>query len=168
MTGLRKLIGLTVVLDGRASGHVAKGVLQRDGRSLRGIVIRNGLQGAKWLRSEQISLIGQVSVIARGEASRMPKDADFRLFAVTDSAGERLGVVTDALIDRETLAVRALEVSSGPVDDLLNGRWYATAYSVHARGKTGHVTIPSVWEEVGDDEQNDGGGRDRIHDWHQV
>ena len=168
MTGLKRLIGLTVVLGGRAAGHVAKGVLSRDGRCLRGLVVRNGFQGARWLPGEQISLIGEVSVIARGAPSRVPKDADFRLFAVTDSMGERLGVVTDALIDCETLKVRALEISSGPVDDLLSGRWFATAYRVHARGGVGHVTVPSIREEVGDDGQIDGGGRDRIYDRSEV
>ena len=168
LTGLKRLIGLTVVMDGRAAGHVAKGILSRDGKRLRGLVVRSGFQGARWLPGESIALIGQVSVIASGAPSRMPRDADFKLFAVSDSLGERLGVVTDALIDRETLSVKALEISSGPVDDLISGRWYATAYRVHARGGAGHVTIPTIREDVTDDGQNDGGGRDRIPDWHEV
>ena len=50
--------------------------------------------------------------------------------------------MTDALIDERTLNVVALEVSSGPIDDLFDGRWYATNFSVTEAGRTtGHVTI---------------------------
>ncbi len=148
MTGLKKMIGLPVIMEGRTAGSVMRGVLTADGRSLRGIVMRGGLTGARWLPREQISLVGKISVIARGKPRRLPRDADFHLFRVTDPAGERLGVVTDALLNEETLRVTALEISAGPIDDLTDGRWYATAYSVQPSGGTGHVTIPTVREEV--------------------
>lgn len=148
MTGLKRMIGLPVVVDGHNAGCVMRGVLTEDGRSLRGIVMRGGLRGARWLPREQISLVGKISVIASGKPKRIPKSADYRLFRVTDSNGERLGIVTDALLNEETLRVAALEISAGPVDDLTVGRWYATAFSVQPGGSTGHVTIPSVREEV--------------------
>ena len=28
------------------------------------------------------------------------------------------------------------------LDDLLDGRWYATAFDISSTGSTGHVTIP--------------------------
>ena len=59
--------------------------------------------------------------------------------------------MTDALLNEETLRVAALEISAGPIDDLAEGRWYATAYSVQPSGGMGHVTIPMIREEVTDE-----------------
>ena len=142
------MVGLPVIVEGKAIGSVLRGVLTVDGRSLRGIVMRGGLLGARWLPRNQIALVGRVSVIAAGKPQRVPKDATYRLFRVTDGAGERLGSVTDALLHEETLRVAALEISAGPVDDLIDGRWYATAYQVRPAGDTGHVTIQTVREEA--------------------
>lgn len=151
MTGLKKMIGLPVIMDGREAGSVLRGVLAQDGRSLRGIVMRGGIRGARWLPRDQIQLVGQVSVIGQGKAQRVPKDAVYRLFRVTDAEGARLGMVTDALLHGDTLRVAALEISAGPLDDLISGRWYATAFSVRPAGETGHVTIPMEREEVTDE-----------------
>ena len=142
------MVGLPVIVEGKAIGNVLRGVLTVDGRSLRGIVMRGGLLGARWLPRDQIALVGRVSVIAAGKPLRVPKDATYRLFRVTDGAGERLGIVTDALLHEETLRVAALEISAGPVDDLVDGRWYATAYQVRPAGDTGHVTIQTVRKEA--------------------
>ena len=87
-------------------------------------------------------------MIAEGKPERVPKDAVYRLFRVTDPEGARLGVVTDALLHEDTLRVAALEISAGPLDDLIDGRFYATAFTVRPAGETGHVTIPSAREEV--------------------
>ena len=148
MTGLKKMIGLPVMIGGRPAGCVLRGVLTDDGRSLRGLVVRGGLKGARWLPRDQIELVGQLSVIAQGKARRLPKEANYRLFRVSDPEGTRLGGVTDALMHEETLRVAALEISAGPLDDLMDGRWYATAFTVRPLGETGHVTVPAVREEV--------------------
>ena len=148
MTGLKKMTGLPVVLNGKSIGSVMRGVLTEDGRTLRGIVVRGGLRGARWLPREQIALVGKISVIASGKAGRVPRDADYRLFRVSDGDGMRLGIVTDALLNEETLRVAALEISCGPMDDLIDGRWYATAYHVQPRNGWGHVTVPHGREEV--------------------
>ncbi len=145
---MKKMIGLPVIINGETAGNVLRGVLTEDGRSLRGLVMRGGLRGARWLPREQISFIGQLSVIAEGRTVRLPRHADYRLFRVSDPEGARLGVVTDALLNEETLRVTALEISAGPLDDLLDGRWYATAFTVHAGKERGHVTIPQGWKEV--------------------
>ena len=147
MTSLKRLIGLPVVLDGRGVGYVMRGVVTRDGRNLRGLVVRLGMQGARWLPREQITLMGKVSVIGTGETRKLPRDAEYRLFRVSGADGTRLGVVSDCFIHQETLQVMALEISLGPVDDLICGRWLATCFNVRpaAAGMTGHVLIP---EEV--------------------
>ena len=148
MTGLKKMTGLPVILNGKAIGSVMRGVLTEDGRGLRGIVVRGGLRGARWVPREQIALVGKISVIASGKAGRVPRDAGYRLFRVSDGDGMRLGIVTDALLQEETLRVAALEISAGPLDDLIDGRWYTTAYHVQPRGEYGHVTVPYGREEV--------------------
>jgi len=147
MTGLKKMIGLPVIINGKAVGSVQRGVLTEDGRSLRGIIVRGGLRGAKWIGREHISLVGRLSVIASGKPERVPAAADYHLFRVSDMEGTRMGIVTDALLQEETLRVTALEISAGPVDDLMNGRWYATSFHVRKTGTTGHVTIPRGKEE---------------------
>ena len=141
-------MGLPVLLNGKPSGSVLRGVLAEDGRSLRGIVIRGGLRGTRWLPRDQISMVGQLSVIANGRAKRVPRDAAYHLFRVSDAEGTRLGIVTDALLHEETLRVAALEISGGPIDDLIEGRWFATAFHVQPLGECGHVTVPRAREEV--------------------
>ena len=47
-----------------------------------------------------------------------------------------------AVLDESTLKVAALEISSGPLDDLIDGRFFATSFDVKSYGTTGHVTIP--------------------------
>lgn len=141
MTGLKRMVGLPVMLNGEEAGYVLRGVLTTDGRALRGLVMRGNIKGARWLPKESITLLGDVAVIAAKKPSRCPKDATYRLFKVSDTLGTRLGVVTDALIDEESMRVKALQISSGPVDDLTMGRWYALHYSVTNSGNTGHVTI---------------------------
>ena len=37
------------------------------------------------------------------------------------------------------------------LDDLMDGRWYATAFSGRPSGDMGHVTIPAPREEVKDE-----------------
>jgi len=142
------MIGMPVVMNGKPAGSVLRGVLTEDGRSLRGIVMRGGLKGARWVPREQITLIGHLSIIGEGDSRRLPKDADYHLFRVSDAEGARLGIVTDALLHEETMRVAALEISAGPVDDLTEGRWYATAFTVRPIGGTGHVTIQTEAEEV--------------------
>lgn len=141
MTGISKLEGMPVMVSDEKEGHVQKVILTRDGRAVRGMVIRSGMQGMRWLDREQISMVGNVCVIANSSPGKLPKDADYHLFRVSDAEGERLGMVTDAIINEETMRVAALEISSGPLDDLIHGRWYATAFSVLPGEKTGHVTV---------------------------
>lgn len=142
MTGMKRLIGLPVIWQGKQIGSVVRGVLQDDGKSLRGLVMRDGLRLSRWIERDNIALLGKLTVISHSRPAAVPKDAGYRLFRVTDANGLRVGVVTDALLDESSLRVTALEISSGPVDDLLDGRWYATAFDVSSAGATGHVTIP--------------------------
>ena len=142
MTGMNRLIGLPVIWEGRQIGTVMRGVVAQDGKRLRGLVVRGGLRASRWIAAEDIALLGRLSVISRQRPARLPRCAGYRLFRVTDADGARIGVVTDVVLDEKSLRVTALEISSGPVDDLLSGRWFATAFDVKSGGATGRVTIP--------------------------
>ena len=128
MTGIRGLIGLPVIRGGKTVGLLEQAVLEESGKKLRGIIVREGIGGAKWVECGNIQTIGGVSVLVSGELKKLPKEAGFHLGRVQDTTGLRLGTVTDALINTETLEVEALEISNGPVDDLLHGRWLAKEF----------------------------------------
>ncbi len=142
MTGMKRLIGLPVVVDGKQIGTVTRGVVQPDGRALLGLVVREGIKSSRFLPARDIRMLGRLSVIGSRKPERMPREAGYRLFRVTDANGARVGLVTDVMLDENTLRVTALEISSGPVDDLIDGRWFATAFHVRPYGDVGHVTIP--------------------------
>lgn len=128
MTGIQGLIGLPVIRGGKTVGLLEQAVLEESGKKLRGIIIREGLGGARWVDRENIQTIGGVSVLVSGDLKKPPREANFRLGRVQDTSGLRLGTVTDALINSETLEVEALEISNGPLDDLLHGRWLASDF----------------------------------------
>lgn len=62
---------------------------------------------------------------------------------VLDTSGERLGWVTDALIDEETGQVLQLEVSQGIVDDFLQGRIHVRDFTMRPNG------VVAVTEDAG-------------------
>ena len=142
MTGMNKLIGLPVIHNGRQIGTVERGVLTISGKALQGLLVHEGLRAARWLEASSISLIGQMSILCSAPPVRPPRQSAFKLFRVTDANGMRIGIVTDVILDETTLKVAALEISSGPLDDLMDGRFFATSFDVKSYGTTGHVTIP--------------------------
>ena len=126
---LNSILGLPVILRGRMIGRVERAVITRDGRSLRGLMIRRGLGGAKWIESEQIAVLGEVSVIVDKETVRLPRDADFDLGMVKDTAGMTLGWVTDVLLNPATYRVTGLELTLGFMEELLGGRLIARSWT---------------------------------------
>lgn len=128
MTSLQRIIGLPVIGDGKNLGYVERGVLTRSGKKLEGLVVRRGLGSAKWIGSSAIVVIGERCVLVCAAASRMPKTPEVKLSRVLLTSGENAGMVTDALLSGETLQVKALEVSNGPVYRLLGRKAYATVY----------------------------------------
>lgn len=143
MIRLGQVVGLPAALDGKMVGRVEQAVLTPDGHSLRGLVLRQGLGGARWVESGGIAVIGQVAVILQEKPGKPPKHADFLLTSVKDSAGLNLGRVTDVYIHPETLQVTALEISLGLVEELQLGRMLARRFVVHSTPEEpGQVLIP--------------------------
>ena len=117
MVRLGSVTGLPVVCGGRMLGRVEQSILTPSGKSLRGMVIRKGMGGAKWLENDQILVIGGVSVLARR--------------------------VTDVFLNPETRRVTALEVSLGLVEELRHGRSLIRDFVVQpVPREPGQVLVP--------------------------
>ncbi|MGN0778275.1 MAG: PRC-barrel domain-containing protein [Aristaeellaceae bacterium] len=141
---LGRVTGLPVICAGKVQGRVEQTVLCPDGRALRGVVVRRGFGGARWLGAEDILMLGEVSVIAGRQPGRMPRDAAFALGCVRDTAGLDLGRVTDVYLQPDTRRVIALEITLGPLEEIRAGRMLARDFTVHpAPGEPGQVLIPT-------------------------
>lgn len=137
---LSRLLGLPVILGGKTVGRVERAVVSPDGRRLRGLILRQGLGGARWAGLEDIAVLGEVSVILQHPPVRLPPDAGFALRSVQDSGGLTLGWVTDVLLNPATCRVSALEVSLGLMEELMGRRFLVRCWTVTPR--TGQVMIP--------------------------
>lgn len=140
---LGRVLGLPAILGERRMGHVERTVLDRDGRQLRGLIIRRGLGSARWVSREGVGVLGDVSVILSSTPVRPPRDTDFALTTVKDESGLTLGRVTDVWLCPETMAVTALEVTLGPLEDMRTGRLRVQEWTVQTGGDgTAQVLIP--------------------------
>ena len=127
---LAGVLGLPVILRGRMIGRVERAVVTADGRSLRGLAIRRGLGGARWVEAHQIVVLGEVSVVIDDSPTRLPHEADFALRMVKDTGGMTLGWVTDVLLNPVTYRVTGLELTLGFMEELLGGRLIARSWTV--------------------------------------
>lgn len=144
MIRLGSVTGLPVILEGHRLGQVEQAVLTRDGRQLRGLVVRRGFGVARWLAMDQVKVLGQVAVIAACMPIKLPRDACFSLGIVRDTAGLALGRVTDAYLSPEDHRVLAIEMTLGPIEDMRCGRMLARTFAVcPAPGEPGQVLIPT-------------------------
>ena len=135
-----RILGLPAVLGGHLVGHVERAVLDREGRQLRGLVIRRGLGGAKWAARERVGVLGDVSVVLRGAPERPPRDVDGSLPTVKDESGLTLGRVTDVWLSPETMTVTALEVTLGWLEDLQRGRLRVSDWAIQP-GDDGEMQV---------------------------
>ena len=140
MTGLKAILGLPVVVDGRQVGRVEAGYLTESGEELLGLVIRNGMRGARWLDAGQIVSLGGVCVLAAGCPQRLPKQLAPMPGPVWDPCGLRLGRVTDVYL--RGLRVEALEIFLGPWDDRRFGRMVARVWTLVPEGRVMKVLAP--------------------------
>ena len=126
MIRLGSVTGLPVVCAGRMLGRVEQTILTQSGKKLRGMVIRKGMGGAKWLDNAQIIVIGGVSVLVQGKPGRLPRDTDFALGSVKDVSG-----------------VTALDIIPGPLEELRGGRSVVREFVVRPTPQEpGQVLVP--------------------------
>lgn len=138
------LLGLPAVWSGRIVGHVEQGLLTPDGGQLDGLVLRRGMGSARFAPARTVAALGSVSVILAARPRRLSGRPPFRFACVKDTAGLLLGRVTDVYLHPSTLRVAALEVSLGPVEDVLTGRLLARRFALDPQGDGGaQVLIPT-------------------------
>jgi len=137
---MQRMIGLPVILGQKKVGLISDVRLTPNGQELSGLMVRSGLSGPKWVAREHIRILGGVSVLADAPVGRVPGGVGCRLGQVCDTSGLKLGSVTDVWIDPESFRVLAIEVSNGPLDDLLEGRVWIRRFSVQP--ENGRVLVP--------------------------
>lgn len=137
---LMRIVGLPAILGERLVGHVERATLEADGRRLRGLMIRRGLGGARWISRDSVSVVGDVSVVLKDTPVKPPRDADFSLQRVTDESGLTLGRVTDAWLRPDTMEITALEVTLGLFEDLTRGRLRVQNWAVQP-GSDGNAQV---------------------------
>ena len=144
MKSCRTLIGLPVILESHELGRVSAVEPDEALRALRGIYFSCGLAGTRFVDRSELDVIGDVAVLVHGTGKRSQPPAPPLPRRALSPDGDRLGAVTDAMIDEETMTIPQLELSGGYFDDLTRGRARVGAFSVT---KDGDVIIqPSEGE----------------------
>ena len=152
MRRISKIAGLAAVAEhtGRRLGLVERVCLSADGQDAEGLLLRlRGLfRRKRFVPFGSIALWGEVAVTVR-RAERLPaavqRREDVLGLAVLDTAGERLGWVTDAFVEESSGRVLALEVSQGIVDDFSRGRIRVRDFTMRPDG------VVAVTEEAGEE-----------------
>lgn len=145
---LSRVVGLPVIHAGKLLGHVEQVLPDGEGKHLDGLVIRRGLRGARWASRESVGVLGEVSVILARPPERSRKAGEGAAALVKDESGLTLGRVTDMWLDAGTMAVTALEISLGPLEDVRRGRLRVEAWSLCPGGDgSPQVVVPRrAWE----------------------
>ena len=129
MLRLTQITGLIAVTHGTGArvGLVERVCLCADGQDVQGLILqkRGLMRRRRYVPFAGIALWGERTVAVTAE-QKVPKcvlkQQAIMGMSVLDTAGERLGWVTDALVEETTGRVMALEVSHGYVDDFVRGR----------------------------------------------
>lgn len=137
---MKALIGRPVLMNGEPIGHVTNVELDEALARMNALYVDGGFSGTRRIGRHAVRLLGEVSVLVDDFGKRArPKDNALRRARTSD--GCRVGAVTGALLDEETLEVKALELSRGYFDDLFTGRQWVTRYAVNLA--SGDVLIES-------------------------
>ena len=142
MKRLNEMIGLPVMCGGSKVGVVASMCLSPDSRAIDGFNIRRGLRSGLFVPGTHVCGMSdkRIEIVsAQGSAAQREKE----LGTVCDRRGKAVGLITDAAIDEQTLQVIALEVTFGPVDDLMDGRRWIRRFTACAHGIM--ISVPE-WE----------------------
>ena len=128
---LMRVLGLPVILGQRRVGHVERIALDPQGRQVLGIVIRRGMGPRRWAPRAGVQVLGDVSlVLSNAPEKKPPQGTEDVPHRVTDESGLTLGRVTDAWLQADTLDVTALEVTLGPLEDILRGRLRVRSWAI--------------------------------------
>lgn len=159
LTTLNHLVGLPVVFQGEQIGQVERCVADKSSAYLQGLIIRQGLGGAKWVPSHLLETLGRRCVIIRGQPEAMPGRfaGEPKLLYLTN--GQLAGEITDVVLADQSLRVVALEVSAGLLQRLTGQRQYATEYHIRRTGSRCGEAVASgliSWVEMNERLKEDG------------
>lgn len=139
MTRANRMIGLPAILDGAKVGVVDQYDFSRDAKQISALTIQmNGFKSGG-VSAGDVLLVGENAVLISAKP-RPRRGGRFRPNRVRDTSGLTLGVVTDAMFDEASLSVTAIELSFGPIDDVLTGRRWVKEFSVDS--KSGETIVP--------------------------
>lgn len=147
---LNALVGMPVIRQTKRLGYVERAVADAQRRRLDGLVIRRGMGLAHWIPREEIGMLGENCVIVHGRPQRMPDSCTAEMHRVFLTTGECAGEVTDAVVDRHTMRIVALEVCRGPLYRLMGQRGYAVQFHLNADGEAGEVVAAGLlsWAQL--------------------
>ena len=127
MKRLNEVIGLPVMCGGQRMGFVSALCLSPDAHDVIGLNMQRSFRGGIFVPESGIRRLGE------------------RFVEIDRPQGMQLGLITDAAIDEQTLHVTALEISFGPLDDLIGGRRWVHRFTAEAH--TGRIVISlPEWE----------------------
>ena len=150
LTTLNRVVGMPVVLRDACIGYVERALADEDYRWLQGLVIRRGIGLAHWLPRESILLIGQECVLAGQAAKRMPSLQERQPVQAFLATGQWVGLVSDAVLQGDTMQLKALEISKGPLYSLFGSRDYARQYHIAREASTGRAVVQrlTTWTQL--------------------
>lgn len=144
MTRMNRLVGLPIVQGGTRIGVVDAVSPTRCGRHLAGVHMQGRALRAGFIPADVIRVLGANAILV--EDAPLKRTPRFALRRVRDTSGLKLGQVTDALVDENDLSIQAVEISFGPLDDLLRGRSWVRSYTVDP--ESGDVIVScDVWPD---------------------
>ena len=125
---------MPVIHDGEHLGRVAYVLPDRQLRTVSGLYLSCGITGSRFIECAQLDMIGEVAILANGTGRRMQAAYPPLLLRAFSADGQRIGAITETVIDESTLGIDALELSRGYLDDLAAGRERIRHYTVQNNG----------------------------------
>lgn len=149
LTSLNRMTGLPVMWREKQLGYVERAVVDLNSMRMEGVVVRRGIGSARWVSREGIMLVGKECVVL----SRLPERMQGRQLPDvrrTFEGWNSSGMVSDVIVNGDTLCVAALEVSPGPIYRLLGRCAYAPCCRADgSREKEGIVLAPLLsWTQL--------------------
>ncbi|MCR3923145.1 MAG: PRC-barrel domain-containing protein [Firmicutes bacterium] len=131
----REMTGFPVIhtVDGHEIGKVKEWLLDEHGETVVALVV----EGSGWLPQRRIFpyadinnvgsdavLVTSLGLTALGDPPELEEDATFRVLGkrMLSREGDELGIVEDILFDEDTGRVSGWRLSSGLIDDIMQGR----------------------------------------------
>lgn len=150
LIGLNRMIGMPVIWQDRQLGCVERAVPDMDARRLDGLVVRKGIGWARWIRGDDVLLVGKSCVLLKRQPERRAPKATSEMRRVFLTTGECAGEVTDAILHSSSLLLAALEVSQGPFYRLMGRCGYAMRFHLSGSGEGGQVVIQQLlsWTQL--------------------